>query len=45
MNAAQLKEQLIKQYNEAVTSLKVLEGAIAACDEILKPEEETTTDD
>jgi len=46
MTAAQLKEQLIKQYNEAVSSLKVLEGAIAACDELLKPtEEEPTTDD
>ena len=46
MNATQLKETLIKQYNETVTSLKVLEGAIAACDEILKPtEEEPTTDE
>ena len=46
MTAAQLKEQLIKQYNEAIASLKVLEGAIAACDELLKePTEEATTND
>ena len=46
MTPTQLKEQLIKQYNETVTSLKVLEGAIAACDELLKPiEEEETTND
>ena len=45
MTPAELKETLVKQYNEVVTSLKVLEGAVAACDALLNqetPEEETT---
>lgn len=46
MTPAELKENLVKQYNEMVVNLKRLEGAIAACDELLKPtEEEETTDD
>ena len=47
MAPAELKENLIKQYNEVVTSLKVLEGAIAACDALLNEEttEEVTTEE
>ena len=45
MTSTELKEKLVKQYNEMVTNLQRLEGAIAACDELLKPEEEPTTDD
>ena len=45
MTTTELKEKLIKQYNEMITNLQRLEGAIAACDELLKPEEEPTTDD
>jgi hypothetical protein len=37
----ELKETLIKQYNESIENLRRLEGALAACDELLKKEEET----
>ena len=45
MNPTELKETLVKQYNEMAINLQRLEGAIAACDELLKPTEEETTDD
>ena len=45
MTTIELKEQLVKQYNETVVNLQRLEGAIAACDELLKPTEEETTED
>ena len=47
MTPVELKENLIKQYNEVVTSLKVLEGAVAACDALLNEEttEEVTTEE
>lgn len=40
MSPAQLKENLIEQLNQAVVQVQQLQGAIAACDELLK--EETT---
>ena len=44
MSPAQLKENLIEQLNQAVVQVQQLQGAIAACDELLKEEttEETT---
>ena len=45
MTPAELKETLIKQYDQAITTLRHLEGAIQACDELLKKDEEPTTDD
>ena len=45
MTPAELKETLLKQYEQAVTQVRQLEGAIQACDELLKPTEEPTTDD
>ena len=45
MTTTELKETLVKQYNETVVNLQRLEGAIAACDELLKPTEEETTED
>ena len=44
MSPTELKESLVKQYNEVVSQLQQLQGAIAACDELLKEEttEETT---
>ena len=46
MSPAELKENLVAQYNQAVVQLQQLQGAIAACDELLKEEttEETTED-
>ena len=37
----ELKETLIKQYNESIENLRRLEGAIAACDELIEKEEVT----
>ena len=48
MTPAELKENLLKQYDQVITQLRQVEGAIAACDELLKAEETTeepTTDD
>jgi hypothetical protein len=45
MTPAELKETLLKQYDQAITQLRQLEGAIQACDELLKTTEEPTTDD
>ena len=48
MTPTELKEKLVKQYNEGVVQIQQLQGAIAACDELLKTtqeEEEQTTDD
>jgi hypothetical protein len=44
MTPTQLKENLIEQLNQAVVQVQQLQGAIAACDELLKEEttEETT---
>jgi hypothetical protein len=44
MTPTQLKENLIEQLNQAVAQVQQLQGAIAACDELLKEEttEETT---
>ena len=43
MTTTEYKENLIKQYNETVTNLQRLEGAIAACNTLL--EEETTEEE
>jgi len=45
MTPAELKETLLKQYDQAITQLRQLEGAIQACDELLKPTEEPPADD
>ena len=44
MSPAELKKNLVAQYNQAAVNLQQLQGAIAACDELLKKEttEETT---
>ena len=41
MTTAEYKEQLIQKYNETVVALQQIQGAIAACDELLKSQEET----
>jgi len=41
MTPTELKETLIKQYNETVGNLRHLEGAIAACDQLTESEEPT----
>jgi len=41
MTSTELKENLIKQYNETVENLRRLEGAIAACDQLIGTEETT----
>ncbi len=53
MTPAELKENLLKQFDEAVANVRRIEGALAACNELLKeeeqltdePVEETTADD
>ena len=49
MTTTEYKEQLIQRYNETVVTLQQIQGAIAACDELTKsqeePTEEETTDD
>jgi hypothetical protein len=48
MTTTEYKETLVKQYNETVTNLQRLEGAIAACNALLKEEaakEETTEEE
>ena len=42
---ATLKDTLIEQYNQTIAQLQKLEGAIAACNELLNPTEETTTEE
>ena len=46
MTPTELKQNLIEQYNQAVAQMQQLQGAIAACDELLKeePTEEPTDD-
>lgn len=36
MSPTELKETLIKQYNETIENLRRLEGAIAACDNLIE---------
>jgi len=43
MTTTEYKEKLVKQFNETVTNLQRLEGAIAACNALL--EEETTEEE
>jgi len=45
MTSTELKENLIKQYNETVENLRRLEGAIAACDQLTESEEPTTEEE
>ena len=45
MTPFELKETLIKQYNEAVVSVQRLEGAIAACNELVSSVKETTEEE
>ena len=45
MTPAELKENLVQQYNQAVVQVQQLQGAIAACDELLKKEEDLTEED
>ena len=45
MTTSEYKEQLIQKYNETIAMLQRVEGAIAACDELLKSQEETTTEE
>lgn len=42
---ATLKDNLIEQYNQTIVQLQKLEGAIAACNELITAEEETTTEE
>ena len=43
--AVELKENLIKQYNDTVAVLQKIEGAISACNELIEPtQEEEETD-
>ena len=44
MTPTELKKNLIEQYNQAVAQMQQLQGAIAACDELLKEDEEPTDD-
>ena len=51
MTTTELRDELVKQYNETVQNIQRLEGAIAACNQLLEAEsleettEEETTDD
>jgi hypothetical protein len=45
MTSTELKENLIKQYNETVDNLRRLEGAIAACDQLTEAEKTTTEEE
>ena len=40
MTTTELRDQLVKQYNEMVTNLQRLEGAIAACNQLIESEDE-----
>ena len=41
MTTTEYKEQLIQKYNETVVALQQIQGAIAACDELIKAQETT----
>ena len=45
MTTTEYKEQLIQRYNETAVVLQQIQGAIAACDELLKSQEETTEEE
>ena len=45
MTPSELKETLLKQYNDAVMNVQRIEGAIAACNELASSEEETTVEE
>ena len=47
MTPAELKQNLLKQYEDTLTTLRKIEGAIYACEQLTEEptEEEPTTDD
>ena len=45
MNTVEYKQKLVEQFNKTVTNLEQLRGAIAACDELIKSEDDTTHDE
>jgi hypothetical protein len=45
MTTTEYKEQLIQKYNETVVTLQQIQGAIAACDELIKSQEEPTEEE
>ncbi len=45
MTTTEYKEQLIQKFNETAVALQQIQGAIAACDELLKSQEETTEEE
>ena len=40
MTTQEYKEKLVEQYNQAVVTMQQLQGAIAACNELLNSEDE-----
>lgn len=45
MTPTELKETLIKQYNEAIVTIQRLEGALSACTELINSETTEDTSD
>ena len=47
MTTTELRDELVKQYNETAVNLQRLEGAIAACNQLLEEvaTEETTEEE
>jgi len=40
MTTTELRDQLVKQYNETAVNLQRLEGAIAACNQLIETEDD-----
>ena len=40
MTTTELRDQLVKQYNETVQNIQRLEGAIAACNQLIETEDD-----
>ena len=45
MTTTEFKESLLKQRDEAVINLHRIEGAIAACNQIIEDQEKNTTEE
>ena len=45
MTTEDYKEKLVEQYNQTVVTLQQLQGAIAACNELLNSEDEELVPD
>ena len=48
MKPTELKQNLIKQYEDTLTTLRKIEGALFACEQLIEEpteEQETTADD